>query len=81
MMVVITEPAAIDLRDIGDYLMLESRARAIKVVTDLREACADLANALSSISRIGQRCTSSRALTIFDFLSRGHDRPSSSHPA
>ena len=45
MIVVITGPAATDLRAIGDYISRESLAQAAKVVADLRRTCATLAEA------------------------------------
>ena len=42
MRVTFTEPAIDDLREIGDHLALDSQLRAIKVLSDLRQTCADL---------------------------------------
>ena len=45
MIVVITGPAAADLRSIGDYIGRESLEQAAKVVSGLRRTCATLAEA------------------------------------
>jgi toxin ParE1/3/4 len=45
MIVVITGPAAADLRAIGDYISRDSLAQAAKVVAGLRHTCATLSEA------------------------------------
>ena len=45
MIVVITGPAAADLKAIGDYISRESLAQAAKTVGELRRICASLSEA------------------------------------
>jgi toxin ParE1/3/4 len=74
--VLITEAAEADLEQIGDFIAQHSRARALTFITELRQKCANLADApqrcpvLAHYERTGVRRRPHRNYLIFYRISR-----------